>query len=59
MQFSDECVLDKERLEGLVAAGQWMAYRHDYFFFAIDTYRDYKYLNEVWDNGEAPWKVRE
>jgi hypothetical protein len=25
-----------------------MAYRHEDFFFARDTYREYKYLNELW-----------
>jgi hypothetical protein len=25
-----------------------MAYRHEDFFFAMDTYREYKYLNELW-----------
>jgi glucose-1-phosphate cytidylyltransferase len=25
----------------------------------MDTYREYKYLNELWDNGEAPWRVWE
>jgi glucose-1-phosphate cytidylyltransferase len=34
-----------------------MAYRHDGFFFAMDTYREYVELNALWDRGEAPWKV--
>jgi glucose-1-phosphate cytidylyltransferase len=53
----DDCVLEQEPLQGLAEEGQLMAYRHDGFFFAMDTYREYKYLNELWDNGEAPWKV--
>lgn len=36
-----------------------MAYRYGGFLFAMDTYREYKYLNELWDNGEAPWKMWE
>jgi len=55
----DECVLEQEPLQRLAALGQLMAYRHGSFFFAMDTYREYKYLNELWDNGEAPWKVWE
>jgi glucose-1-phosphate cytidylyltransferase len=27
------------------------------FCLAIDTYREYKYVNELWDNGEAVWMV--
>ena len=32
-------------------------YRHDGFFFAMDTYRECKMLNELWDKNEAPWAV--
>jgi glucose-1-phosphate cytidylyltransferase len=55
----DDCVLEQEPLQRLAEEGQLMAYRHEGFFFAMDTYREYKYLNELWDNGEAPWKVWE
>jgi glucose-1-phosphate cytidylyltransferase len=40
----------------LVAAEQLVAYRHDGFFFAMDTYREFLYLNQLWDNDQAPWK---
>lgn len=53
----DECVLEHEPLERLAREGQLMAYRHEGFFYAMDTYREYKYLNELWDKGNAPWKV--
>ncbi|TAG58905.1 MAG: glucose-1-phosphate cytidylyltransferase [Oscillatoriales cyanobacterium] len=55
----DDCFFEREPLEQLAAQGQLMAYRHEGFFFAMDTYREYKYLNELWDNREAPWKVWE
>lgn len=55
----DDCVLEKEPLEQLVRAGELMAYRHNGFFFAMDTYRDYLYLNEMWEKGQAPWKMWE
>ncbi len=53
----DDCVLEREPLERLAREGQLVAYRHEGFFFAMDTYRDYKVLNELWDGGKAPWKV--
>ncbi len=53
----DDCALEGEPLERLAAEGQLMAYRHDGFFFAMDTYREYKQLNDMWDRGDAPWKV--
>ena len=53
----DDCIFEREPLERLTAEGQLAAYCHDGFFFAMDTYREYKYLNEVWESGKAPWKV--
>ena len=53
----DECILERQPLERLAADNQLMAYRHEGFFYAMDTYREYQYLNELWNSGEAPWKV--
>ncbi len=44
-------------MERLVEEGQLMHYRHKGSFFTMDTYREYKALNEMWDSGKAPWKV--
>jgi glucose-1-phosphate cytidylyltransferase len=53
----DECIFEREPLENLAADGQLMAYRHDGFFYSMDTYREYQYLNDLWNNGAAPWKI--
>jgi glucose-1-phosphate cytidylyltransferase len=53
----DTCVLEREPLERLAAEGQLVAYKHNGFFFAMDTYREYTLLNEMWNRGEAPWRV--
>jgi glucose-1-phosphate cytidylyltransferase len=53
----DSCVLEREPLERLAADGELMAYRHDGFFHAMDTYREYLALNELWTRDEAPWRV--
>lgn len=53
----DDCALEGEPLERLAAEGELVAYKHEGFFFAMDTYREYKLLNELWDGGAAPWKV--
>jgi len=55
----DNCILEREPLERLAHEGQLMAYRHQGFFYAMDTYRDYRFLNELWDSGKTPWKVWE
>jgi len=53
----DDCVLEREPLERLAHEGQLVAYRHNNFFFAMDTYREYQHLNELWAGGAPPWKV--
>lgn len=55
----DECIFEREPLEQLAREGQLMAYRHPGFFYAMDTYRDYLYLNEIWNARKAPWRVWE
>ena len=52
-----ECVLEREPLEKLARMGELVAYHHEGFFFAMDTYREYLFLNELWDKGQAPWLV--
>jgi glucose-1-phosphate cytidylyltransferase len=53
----DDCILEREPLERLAQEEQLMAYKHDGFFFAMDTYREYEYLNQLWSTDQAPWRV--
>ncbi|MGO9259584.1 MAG: glucose-1-phosphate cytidylyltransferase [Bryobacteraceae bacterium] len=53
----DECIFEREPLERIAADGQLMAYRHNGFFYAMDTFREYQHLNELWSRKAAPWKV--
>ena len=55
----DNCILEREPLERLAREGQLMAYHHPGFFYAMDTYREYEYLNGLWESGKAPWKIWE
>ncbi len=50
-------VLEREPLERLAEAGELMAFRHPGFFFSMDTYREYEYLNSLWSSGNPPWRV--
>jgi glucose-1-phosphate cytidylyltransferase len=52
----DDCIFEREPLERLARDGQLMAYRHDGFFYAMDTFREYQHLNELWNRGAAPWR---
>jgi glucose-1-phosphate cytidylyltransferase len=53
----DDCILERGPLERLAREGQLAAYRHEGFFYAMDTYRDYQHLSQIWASGKAPWKV--
>src|SRR5262245_40048479 len=55
--LDDDSVLEQQPLEALADDGQLVAYRHDGFWQPMDTYREFSLLNEMWDSGEAPWKV--
>jgi glucose-1-phosphate cytidylyltransferase len=59
LEGGDACVMETEPLAQLVYKKQLLAYRHDGFFFAMDTYREYLALNEMWASERAPWKVWE
>ena len=50
-------MLEHEPLQRLASEGQLVAYKHDGCFYTMDTYREYVALNEMWERGEAPWKV--
>ena len=52
----DATMFEREPLEGLARDGQLMAYRHDDFWQCMDTLRDKRLLEELWQNG-APWRT--
>jgi glucose-1-phosphate cytidylyltransferase len=50
-------VLEREPLRRVAAEGQLHAYRHTGFWDCMDTYKDAVVLNDLWENGSAPWAV--
>jgi glucose-1-phosphate cytidylyltransferase len=55
----DSTQWEREPLERLAAEGQLMAYQHTSFWQCMDTLRDKKLLEALWDTGDAPWKTWE
>jgi glucose-1-phosphate cytidylyltransferase len=53
----DSTVLEQEPLASLASDGELGAYRHAGFWQPMDTLRDKRVLEELWDSGTAPWKV--
>jgi len=50
-------MLEAAPFERLAADGEMMAYRHPGFWSPMDTIKDKAYLEELWESGNAPWKV--
>jgi glucose-1-phosphate cytidylyltransferase len=50
-------VLERDPLERVAAEGKLAAYRHDGFWDCMDTYKDAVTLNDLWESGQAPWRV--
>ncbi len=53
----DTTVLEKEPMSALSAEGQLMGFEHRGFWQCMDTQREKKKLEELWQSGNAPWKV--
>jgi glucose-1-phosphate cytidylyltransferase len=50
-------MLEREPVAKLVADGQLHSYRHEDFWQPMDTYQESQYLNKLWAEGKAPWKI--
>jgi glucose-1-phosphate cytidylyltransferase len=53
----DTTVFEREPLERLARDGQLAAYRHEGFWQPMDTLREKKLLQSLWDSNAAPWKL--
>ncbi|MGB7444388.1 MAG: glucose-1-phosphate cytidylyltransferase [Coleofasciculaceae cyanobacterium] len=55
----DDTQWEKAPLERLAKDGQLMAYKHNSFWQCMDTLRDKRRLESLWQSGNAPWKIWE
>lgn len=53
----DRSSLEAHGLEKLAAARQLAAYRHENFWQCMDTLRDKRLLESLWQSGQAPWRI--
>ena len=53
----DHSSWESESLIRLAGEGQLMAFEHDGFWQPMDTLRDKNHLEELWQSGNAPWKM--
>jgi len=55
--YDDETVLESHAMERLASEGQLAAYRHEGFWQCMDTLRDKRFLEGLWQQGKAPWRL--
>jgi glucose-1-phosphate cytidylyltransferase len=53
----DSTVWELEPLEQLAAKGQLSVWKHSGYWAAMDTLREKNQLEQLWANGQAPWKL--
>lgn len=52
-----ETIWEREPLERLAKDRQLLAYKHEGFWQPMDTLREKRLLEQLWESGKAPWKI--
>ena len=53
----DSTILERTPLETLAKENKLTAFRHNGFWYAMDTLRERKHLENLWELQKAPWKI--
>ena len=52
----DNVIFEQDPMRRMASDGELMMYPHDGFWQPMDTFREYKLLNDIWHGGIVPWK---
>jgi len=55
--IKEDVMWEHAPMEKLAEDGKLFAYRHEGFWQCMDTARDLRYLESLWEKGSAPWKT--
>jgi glucose-1-phosphate cytidylyltransferase len=55
--LEEDGMWERVGLERLAADGELMGFRHDRFWHCMDSLRDKRILEELWEKDEAPWRT--
>ncbi len=55
----DQTIWERQPLETIASMGRLAAYRHRGFWHPMDTLRDKSTLEDLWNSGNAPWRIWE
>jgi len=53
----DSTILERTPLETLAKENKLTAFKHNGFWYAMDTLRERKYLEKLWESQKPPWKI--
>jgi len=53
----DATIWEQDPMQNIALDGQMYAFKHNGFWRPMDTLKDKHDLNEMWDNGNSPWKI--
>jgi glucose-1-phosphate cytidylyltransferase len=57
LSAEESCILERAPMEALARDGKLGVYKHRGFWQCMDTQRDKQLLEQMWNSGNAPWKV--
>lgn len=55
----ENLIFEREPIKNIAKDKQLMVYKHEGFWYPMDTSREYQLLNSLWNGGKAPWKLWE
>lgn len=56
LEDDENLTLESSPLQRLAANGELMVFPHEGFWQPMDTFREWKMLENMWNEGNAPWK---
>ncbi len=57
LKEGDSTILERKPLETLASEKKLTAFKHNGFWYPMDTLRDKNYLENLWKNNKAQWKI--
>lgn len=55
----DDCVFEEDVLKKLIKDRELAVYKHNDFWYSVDTYKHYEEINEMYNKHNTPWMVWE
>lgn len=57
LSTKENCIFERKPLNDLAKNNQLVVYRHDGFWYTMNTYKEVEELNKMWESGNPAWKI--